>query len=103
MISLSEKKPRGFAAYPPERRSEIARKGGKTAQALGVGHAWNSAQAKEAGRKGGLACAAKKRAARDAALDAPIPFMPVPDRQLPLPLVDDTKEVVDDTKEGKTL
>lgn len=48
-------KNRGFASLSPERRKEIARKGGVTAHRLGVAHRWDSEEAKEAGRKGGLA------------------------------------------------
>lgn len=47
------KKPRGFAALSPERRAEIARSGGKAAQEKGVAHRWDSAKAREAGKKGG--------------------------------------------------
>jgi len=46
---------RGFAAMDHERQREIASKGGKTAHARGAAHEWSSAEAREAGRKGGLA------------------------------------------------
>lgn len=50
------KKPkRGFAALTPEQRSEIARKGGIQSHRLGRAHKWDSASAREAGRKGGKA------------------------------------------------
>lgn len=45
-------KKRGFASMTPERRQEIARKGGQRAQAVGTGHKWDSDQAQAAGRKG---------------------------------------------------
>lgn len=48
-------KPRGFAALPPERRQEIASKGGVAARARGTAYRFSTEQAKEAGRKGGLA------------------------------------------------
>lgn len=48
------KKPRGFAAMTPEARSEISRKGGKTAHAMGRAHRYTSEEARIAGRKGGL-------------------------------------------------
>lgn len=46
---------RGFAAMTPERRAELARRGGKEAHARRTAHAWTAATAREAGRKGGLA------------------------------------------------
>lgn len=46
---------RGFASMTPERRKEIASLGGKTAQAKGTGRRWTAEEAKENGRKGGLA------------------------------------------------
>lgn len=45
---------RGFASMTPERRREIARMGGKAAHESGAAHQWNSAEAKDAGRKGGI-------------------------------------------------
>lgn len=42
---------KGFASMTPERRSEIARLGGKAAHALGVAHKWDSLEAMHAGRK----------------------------------------------------
>lgn len=48
-------KDRGFASMSQERRSEIARLGGKAAHAKGTAHEWTSEKAREAGRKGGMA------------------------------------------------
>ena len=45
---------RGFAAMNPEKQKEIATKGGRTAHQQGVAHKWNSEEAREAGKKGGL-------------------------------------------------
>ncbi len=50
---------RGFASLTTERRKEIAALGGKTAHAQGVGRQWTQAEAVAAGRKGGLARAAR--------------------------------------------
>lgn len=47
-------KPRGFAALTPERRREIAAKGGRATVGQPRGFAVSSEKAKEAGRKGGL-------------------------------------------------
>lgn len=48
----------------PKLVSEIARKGGKAAQAMGVAHRFNTEEAMAAGRKGGLATRKKKEAAK---------------------------------------
>lgn len=45
---------RGFAALDPLRQSELAHKGGKSAHAKGSAHEFTSAEAKIAGKKGGL-------------------------------------------------
>jgi len=52
---------RGFAAMDPKLVSEIARKGGKAAHSAGKAHEFTSAEAREAGRKGGLATHRKRR------------------------------------------
>jgi general stress protein YciG len=49
--------------------TELARKGGKAAHQLGAAHEFSSDEAREAGRKGGLASHVKRRA-RDAAAEA---------------------------------
>ncbi len=46
---------RGFASMDPERQRQIASRGGKAAHASGNAHQFNAAEAREAGRKGGLA------------------------------------------------
>lgn len=46
---------RGTASMPPEKRVEIARKGGLAVHATGKAHTWSRAEAIIAGRKGGLA------------------------------------------------
>jgi len=48
-----EKKKQGFALLTPERRAEIARKGGLKVHALGLGHRWTKEEASKAGQKGG--------------------------------------------------
>jgi general stress protein YciG len=42
------------------KQREIASKGGKAAHAKGTAHEWSREQAREAGRKGGLAARRKK-------------------------------------------
>ncbi|MCC3157660.1 KGG domain-containing protein [Hymenobacter sp. 15J16-1T3B] len=44
---------RGFASMDPEQQRRIASEGGKASHASGRGHEWTSAEAREAGRKGG--------------------------------------------------
>lgn len=55
------RKRRGFAAMDPEEQQRIASMGGKAAQAKGTGHKFTSEQAREAGRKGGRAKAARRK------------------------------------------
>ncbi len=50
---------RGFAAMDAERRRRISSVGGKAAHARGTGHEFTSEEAREAGRKGGRARAAR--------------------------------------------
>ncbi len=59
--SPTQRKPRGFAAMDRKLVSEIARKGGKAAHTAGTAHEFTSEEAREAGRKGGLATHAKRR------------------------------------------
>lgn len=49
------RRPRGFAAMDRKRVSEIASKGGKAAHAAGTAHQFSSDEARNAGRKGGVA------------------------------------------------
>jgi general stress protein YciG len=44
---------RGFASMSPEKKREIASKGGKAAHQMGTAHKWTSEEAQAAGRKGG--------------------------------------------------
>lgn len=48
------KQRRGFASMSPEKQREIASKGGRAAHKKGTAHRWSSAEARAAGRKGGL-------------------------------------------------
>jgi uncharacterized protein len=49
------KEDRGFASMDRTKQREIASKGGKAAHLKGTAHQWSSQEAREAGRKGGLA------------------------------------------------
>src|SRR5438128_6435960 len=55
---------RGFAAMDPKLVSELATRGGKAAHRAGTAHEFTSDEARLAGRKGGLATHAKRRAAK---------------------------------------
>lgn len=46
---------RGFATMSPEKRREIASKGGRAAHEKGAAHEWTVAEARLAGSKGGCA------------------------------------------------
>lgn len=46
---------RGFASMDPTQQREIASQGGRASHEKGTGHEWDSHEAREAGRKGGLA------------------------------------------------
>lgn len=52
-------RPKGFAAMPKERVSEIASKGGKAAHAQGTAHRFTHDEAVAAGRKGGQSTTSK--------------------------------------------
>ena len=49
------RRPRGFAAMDRKKVSEIASKGGKAAHAAGTAHQFSSDEARNAGKKGGVA------------------------------------------------
>ena len=49
------KEDRGFASVDRVKQKEIASKGGKAAHQKGTAHEWTSEEAREAGRKGGMA------------------------------------------------
>lgn len=58
---MGKKKKCGFAAMDKERVREIAQMGGLAAHRSGNAYTFDSERAKWAGRKGGLAAAAKRR------------------------------------------
>ena len=49
------KEDRGFASMDRAKQREIASKGGKAAHQKGTAHEWTSEEARDAGRKGGMA------------------------------------------------
>ena len=57
------KEDRGFASMDRGKQKFIASKGGKAAHLKGTAHEWTSEEAREAGRKGGMASHRRKQAA----------------------------------------
>jgi general stress protein YciG len=52
---------RGFASMDRSKQRDIASKGGKAAHHKGTAHEWTSEEAREAGRKGGMASHRRKQ------------------------------------------
>lgn len=52
---------RGFASMDRSKQRDIASKGGKAAHQKGTAHEWTSEEAREAGRKGGMASHRRKQ------------------------------------------
>ena len=55
------KEDRGFASMDRGKQRDIASKGGKAANQKGTAHEWTSEEAREAGRKGGMASHRRKQ------------------------------------------
>lgn len=55
------KEDRGFASMDRAKQREIASKGGKAAHQKGSAHEWTSEEARDAGRKGGIASHRRRR------------------------------------------
>jgi general stress protein YciG len=55
------KEDRGFASMDRAKQREIASKGGKAAHQKGTAHEWTSEEARDAGRKGGIASHKRRR------------------------------------------
>lgn len=54
-MNETRKERRGFASMSTDKQREIASKGGRAAHQKGTAHEWSSDEAREAGRKGGMA------------------------------------------------
>jgi general stress protein YciG len=59
------KEDRGFASMDRIKQKEIASKGGKAAHQKGTAHEWTSDEAREAGRKGGMASHRRRQESGD--------------------------------------
>src|SRR6186997_3414957 len=55
------KEDRGFASMDRAKQREIASKGGKAGHQKGTAHEWTSEEARDAGRKGGIASHQRRR------------------------------------------
>ena len=64
------KEDRGFASMDRQKQREIASKGGKAAHAKGTSHEWTSEEAREAGRKGGMASHRRRKEMSDGTDDS---------------------------------
>jgi uncharacterized protein len=62
----AESRGRGFASMDRERQREISSQGGKAAHQKGTAHEFDSNEAREAGRKGGMVSGGRRRS-REAA------------------------------------
>jgi uncharacterized protein len=65
------KEDRGFASMDRAKQREIASKGGKAAHAKGTAHEWTSEEAREAGRKGGMASHRRRKEMNEGETDMP--------------------------------
>ncbi len=73
MAGTSEKgesRGRGFAGMDRERQRQISSQGGKAAHQKGTAHEFDSEEAREAGRKGGMVSGGRRRAREQAASTA---------------------------------
>ena len=75
------KEDRGFASMDRAKQREIASKGGKAAHAKGRAHEWTAEEAREAGRKGGIASHRRRRESESPDPDPMPPAAPTPAEQ----------------------
>jgi general stress protein YciG len=66
------KEDRGFASMDRAKQREIASKGGKAAHQKGTAHEWTSEEARDAGRKGGIASHRRRREQMGGGAETPI-------------------------------
>jgi general stress protein YciG len=70
------KEDRGFASMDRSKQRDIASKGGKAAHQKGTAHEWTSEEAREAGRKGGMASHRRKQEQQQPAVESPSVSIP---------------------------
>ncbi len=78
------KEDRGFASMDRSKQREIASKGGKAAHQKGSAHEWTSEEARDAGRKGGIA-SHRRRREQDGTAVAGVTPVTAPEQTLPEP------------------
>ena len=66
------KEDRGFASMDRAKQREIASKGGKAAHQKGTAHEWTSDEARDAGRKGGIASHQRRREQGEPAVESAV-------------------------------
>ncbi|HXG54137.1 MAG TPA: KGG domain-containing protein [Vicinamibacterales bacterium] len=66
------KEDRGFASMDRTKQRDIASKGGKAAHQKGTAHEWTSEEARDAGRKGGIASHRRRRELLGSDSSAPV-------------------------------
>lgn len=66
------KEDRGFASMDRTKQRDIASKGGKAAHQKGTAHEWTSEEARDAGRKGGIASHRRRREMLGSDASAPV-------------------------------
>ena len=73
------KEDRGFASMDRVKQREIASKGGKAAHQKGTAHEWTSEEAREAGRKGGMASHRRRKEMMDGGTPTAVPTESTPE------------------------
>ena len=73
------KEDRGFASMDRAKQREIASKGGKAAHQKGTAHEWTSEEAREAGRKGGMASHRRRKEMMDQPIGSDASTSQMPD------------------------
>ena len=68
----------GFASMDRDKQREIASKGGKAAHLSGTAHEWTSEEAREAGRKGGLASGRRRKVVGSCAIQGEVTYVHPP-------------------------
>jgi uncharacterized protein len=72
-----ESRGRGFASMDRTRQRQISSQGGKAAHQKGTAHEFDSREAREAGRKGGMVSGGRRRSREVANTNAPEPTQAV--------------------------
>ena len=87
------KEDRGFASMDRGKQKEIASRGGKAAHQKGTAHEWTSEEARQAGRKGGMASHRRKQEGGEPSHEATEQNLDpsAPDRSISVAELDETR------------